>query len=237
LQSVKSDTLLPWHEGIIGLIASKLLERYYRPVIVFTHAEEKINARGEVVPTYKASARSIPGLHLANLLQSLSHHLLSHGGHAAAAGLSMDTRSFDAFCIDTLKATNTLLTEDNLIRPVHADAHISITHTTNTTLLDAISAWAPFGIGNSKPTFVSHAHIKDIRTIGASGTHLKLTLTARPSDPSGLEGVLFGKAAEYTHLAPQDQINVVYTLDWNIWRGTKTIQAKIITLLSDEDKV
>jgi single-stranded DNA-specific DHH superfamily exonuclease len=113
----------------------------------------------------------------------------------------------------------------------------SITHTTNTALLDAISAWAPFGIGNSKPTFVSHAYIKDIRTIGASGTHLKLTLTTRLSDPSGLEGVLFGKAAEYTHLTLQDQINVVYTLDWNIWRGTKTIQAKIITLLSNEDKV
>lgn len=99
-------------------------------------------------------------------------------------------------------------------------------------LTHAIHTLAPFGIGNSKPVFITRTTVQDIRPLGKEGAHLKVSFTDAVSDKSGgtLSGVLFSKAKEYTWLTTGTICDVVYTLDWNEWQGRSSVQAKIIQM-------
>lgn len=222
-----------WHEGIIGLIASKLLEKYYRPVIVFTQ-----NEKG-----YKASARSISGFHLADFLAEFKDLLTSYGGHAAAAGLSTTAENLSKFISRATARASQLLTDDMLVKTLHVDAAIPLSFSSLEQFIDTIQHMAPFGMGNPKPTFVSVVTIGSIKPMGKEGKHLRIELCEQSTDPKPgsfdrlrmtplLNGVLFSKAADYANFKSGDQVKVIYSLDWNEWQGRKTIQAKLTHMIS-----
>ncbi|MEI7653347.1 MAG: DHH family phosphoesterase [bacterium] len=223
-----------WHEGIIGLIASKLLEKYYRPVIVFTK-----NEKG-----YKASARSISGFHLADFLTEFKDLLTSYGGHAAAAGLSTTAENLASFCTKATELASEMLTDELLVKTLKVDAEIPLAFASDETFVDTLQHMAPFGMGNPKPTFISSATIKSVKPMGREGKHLRIELSEDTRDMTRgsfdklrmtplLSGVLFSKAADYTEFKVGDQVNAVYSLDWNEWQGRKTIQAKIVHMISN----
>ncbi len=216
-----------WHEGIIGLIASKLLEKYYRPVIVFTQNEHG----------YKASARSIAGFHLADFLANFKGLLTSYGGHAAAAGLSTTVENLPLFISRATARAHELLTDDLLVKTLHVDAEIPLSISSQERFVDTIQHMAPFGMGNPKPSFISSATIRGIKPMGKDGKHLRIELSEDTKNKAHgsfneLSGVLFSKAADYAQFKVGDQVNAVYSLDWNEWQGRKTIQAKLAHIIS-----
>jgi single-stranded-DNA-specific exonuclease len=221
-----------WHEGIIGLIASKLLEKYYRPVIVFTKNEHG----------FKASARSISGFHLTDFLGHLKEHLTSYGGHAAAAGLSTTAENLAPFCTKATELVSEMIADVLLEKTLKIDAEIPLDFATNESFVDTLQHMAPFGMGNPKPTFISSAKIRGIKPLGKEGKHLRIELDDSKSQKMHgsrvehgmtkcVSGVLFSKAAEYAEFKVGDQVNAIYSLDWNEWQGRKTIQAKIIHMI------
>jgi len=204
---VQSDS---WHEGIIGLIASKLVEKYYRPTIVMT--------RGDGF--YKASARSIPALHMTNLLRANKSFLVDVGGHAQAAGFTIKVEQVDAFKKAVVEQAAKLLDADDLIPTVTPDMQMPLSYCT-IELAHELSQMRPFGIGNPTPTFVSTTTISAPRTIGREGAHLSF------STPGGMGAIAFGKGKMVQELISQPNRTIVYQIDVNEWQGQSRLQAKV----------
>ncbi|MEI6326875.1 MAG: DHH family phosphoesterase [Candidatus Roizmanbacteria bacterium] len=247
-----SRSMMWWHEGIIGLIASKLCEKYYRPVIVLTPSEQIRSSKSEVTNTsqlpvtstarssrleaiFKASARSIPGFHLSDFLARHHHLLLKYGGHAAAAGLSVTGELLEAFSNIARADAETLITDDMLEKTLKVDIDMPLDWATEQ-LVEKLEVLEPYGMSNPRPVFQSTGIIQEIRTMGKENQHLKLVVTDE-SPKSKVEGrrsslslLSFGKAAEYAHLKTGMQVQVVYTLDINEWQGKRTPQGKVLYL-------
>ena len=202
-----------WHEGIIGLIASKLVEKYYRPSVVFTKSD-----RG-----YKASARSIYGFHLTDFLKNFSEYLSHFGGHAAAAGLSVSKENLPIFIKNATSLAETLITEIMLTPTMEADCELPLS-SANLELIKKIELLEPFGVGNEKPKFVSSGEILDIQIFGKDNNHLRFNLK---SGKLSLPFIAFGKADIAHELT--SNIKVAFYLDLNRWNGTEKLQAKYIT--------
>lgn len=241
-----------WHEGIIGLIASKLVEKYYRPVIVLTPSEQiqsnksqvpnnsqvsnRGSARGsQLEAVLKASARSISGFHLADFLARHQKLLLRYGGHAAAAGLSISAEQLEQFSNEAVKDADSLITAEMLEKTLKVDVDIPLKLAT-IELASKLETLEPYGMSNPRPVFQSSGIIQEIRTMGKENQHLKLIVTDESrkskveSPRSSLSLLSFNKAAEYAHLKTGMQVKVVYTLDINEWQGNRTPQGKVLYL-------
>ncbi len=244
-----------WHEGIIGLIASKLVEKYYRPVIVLTPSEQissnksqvpnnsQVSNRGsarssQLEAVLKASARSISGFHLADFLARHQKLLLRYGGHAAAAGLSISAEQLEQFSNEAVKDADSLITAEMLEKTLKVDVDIPLKLAT-IELASKLETLEPYGMSNPRPVFQSSGTIQEIRTMGKENQHLKLKLgsderrasrSQLAARGSTLDLLSFGKAAEYAHLKTGMQVQVVYTLDINEWQGNRTPQGKVLYL-------
>ena len=200
-----------WHQGVIGILASRLRERFHRPVIAFADG-----APGEL----KGSGRSIPSLHLRDALDLVSKRhpglLLRFGGHAAAAGLSIRKDDLERFRTAFEGTLAGLLTPADLEQRIETDGTLQAAEAT-LALAEAIAAVA-WGQGFPAPRFHGEFEVADQRVLG--GGHLKLRLcfpgTARTS---ALEAILFG----HGNLLP-GRIRAVYRLDVNEWNGLRTPQ-------------
>ncbi|MBI1862647.1 single-stranded-DNA-specific exonuclease RecJ [Candidatus Microgenomates bacterium] len=205
---LKSDQ---WHEGIIGLIASKIVEKYFRPVIIMTKTDGH----------YKGSARSIPAFHMTKFLTSHRDMLVDMGGHAQAAGFTVTQQNTDAFVKAAQAAAELQIQESDLEKIIEADLKIPLSYL-NLDLAHTIQSLAPFGIGNPQPVFVSDTEIKNPTTMGKTRDHLKFF-----SD-HGIEFVCFGKGELCKELKPGEVREVVYKLEINNWNGQQRLQGKII---------
>jgi single-stranded-DNA-specific exonuclease len=241
-----------WHEGIIGLIASKLVEKYYRPVIVLTPSEQissnksqvpnnsqvsnRGSARGsQLEAVLKASARSISGFHLADFLARHQKLLLRYGGHAAAAGLSIKSEQLEQFSHEAIADADSLITMEMLEKTLKVDVDIPLKLAT-IELAEKLETLEPYGMSNPRPVFQSLGIIQEIRTMGKENQHLKLVVTLSLSKGQlstinyQLSFLAFGKASEYAHLKTGMHVQVVYTLDINEWQGNRTPQGKVLYL-------
>lgn len=203
-----------WHEGVIGLIAGKILEQYYRPAIIMT----------ENNGVYKASVRSIVGFNITKFLKLFEKYLINYGGHAAAAGFSLEKSKAKEFIKAAQIKADTMLKDDLLVRRIEADLKMSISQISKK-LIQALEKLEPFGIGNPKPKFYSTGIIAGIRQLGASGDHLKLTV----KDPKELrnvpvEMIAFKQGKKYKELSEKQEIQIVYNLDLNKWGGVEKPQ-------------
>ena len=205
---LKSDT---WHEGIIGLIASKIVEKYYRPAIVMT----KIDGH------YKASARSIPPFHITEFFKKNRELFVEMGGHAQAAGFLVSDEKVPELMKVISETGKTAFTEADLERIITADLKIPVTNLT-LDLARTITDLAPFGIGNPHPVFMSNVAVTSPRTMGKTKDHLKFF------SPNSVEFVCFGKGDMCAELGSGAERDVIYKLEINNWNGDQRLQGKVV---------
>ncbi|WP_435253786.1 single-stranded-DNA-specific exonuclease RecJ [Tenacibaculum sp. A30] len=201
-----------WHKGVIGIVASRLTETYYRPTLVFTKSGEKL----------AASARSVKGFDVYNALEECSEFIEQFGGHKYAAGLTLLPEQYQNFknkFEEVVKAT----IDKNLLTPeITIDAEIDLSEITPK-FFRIIQQMAPFGPLNMKPIFTTSA-VRDNgygKQVGADKSHLKLNLIYG-SDQKTYNAIGFGLGNKIA--IAQNDFDIVYTLDENTWNGHTTIQ-------------
>ncbi len=203
-----------YNQGVIGLVAGKLVEEYYRPSIVI--------AKGELIS--KASARSISGFNIVEAIRSCSDLLIDVGGHPMAAGFTVETKHLDALQSRLEELAQKEITDNMLVRQLHIDMEIPFEYITPE-LWERLREFEPFGLGSSEPVFTTKSvTISDARLIGADGKHVKLFLQ---QDAHKVGSVGFGMGSLYPKLKPDQPIDVAYTIDMNEWNGNKKLQLKL----------
>jgi single-stranded-DNA-specific exonuclease len=203
-----------WHKGVVGIVASRLIERYYRPTVVLTTS-------GDIVA---GSARSVAGFNLYEAIHACREHLLGYGGHFAAAGMTLLPEQVDAFSQKFEAVIAATITEDLLVPEIAIDAEIKFSDITQT-LYNIITQMEPFGPENLRPVFL----VRKVEDNGWSKIvkeeHVKFSLR---QDNTVCSGIGFGMAGKFELLQQKQPLDVVFTLDENEWNGNKTIQLRVI---------
>ncbi len=206
-----------WHEGVIGLIASNILEKYYRPVIVMTESDGQM----------KGSARSIPAFHITHFFEELKDLFLNFGGHAGAAGFTLPKDNLDKFIETATKKANKQIKEEDLVREMQVDVKLSVS-AINIQIAKQLELLQPFGIGNPQPSFLSTVEVVGAELFGKKRDHLKLIVKDADGDGFPLELIAFGKAELFTKLSRGQQAEVVYQVDINRWNGREKLRGKML---------
>ncbi|MBQ9757857.1 MAG: single-stranded-DNA-specific exonuclease RecJ [Clostridia bacterium] len=212
---IKEDQVLViphenWHHGIVGIVSSKITEKFYRPSILFAIDGDEA----------KGSGRSVSGFNLFEALENSSDILEKFGGHELAAGLSIKTENIEKFrtAINSQKLSK--IDEQSLIPTVSVDAVIKPAYITMETV-DEINKLHPFGVDNPLPVFaVRNIKIHKISTM-SEGKHLRMTLL---KDNKFFDAVGFGMGEYFNHLKEGDFVEVAFGLDINDYKGFKNIQ-------------
>lgn len=207
-----------FHEGIVGLIASRLSEEYYRPALVMR--------RGKAIT--RGSARSIEGFHITRALDACSDLLSRYGGHAQAAGYTLVTENLGAFRERLLAHCEEHITDEILMPRVDVDAIISLDDLTAKTP-QALALLEPCGEGNPPPMLASRNLIlRQARTVGRDGKHLRLALSSESGRT--LTGIAFRMGHLAAAYSPGDRMDLVYTPTLNTWQGQETLELVIHAL-------
>lgn len=203
-----------WPEGIIGLIAGKLTEKYYRPVIVGSIKDGKV----------KASARSIEAFNIANNLTTHSTLLLTHGGHAQAAGLSLSHEKLEEFKAAIKGTAHNSLDGISLLKKLKIDALANLKEI-NAETYNKITQLSPFGMANKKPLIALLKVIPDkIKVFGKENNHIKLIFIVEGKE---LEAIAFNKAQEYQDFDFSKPIDIAASIEKNEWNGKVSIFLRI----------
>lgn len=208
-----------WNEGVIGLVAGRLAEKYYRPAIVITGDEHEM----------KASGRSVPGFDLIEAIEKSAKFLKKYGGHASACGFSLAGRNnLDGFIATFTEVASSELTGRDLRPVLKIELEIDFERV-DEVLVETVERFAPFGEENERPVFLSrNLTIVDIVHMGISGQHVKLRVK---SDRSGVKSALgFGQAEAWQNLRIGDRIDLVYYPEINEFNGKREIQVKIVDI-------
>ena len=197
-----------WHKGVIGIVASRLIETYHRPTIVFTQSGEYISG----------SARSIPGYNIYKAIEACGDLLEQFGGHKYAAGLVLRRDKYEEFKERFQQHVAETIDEELLVPEVRIDAEIGLKDITGK-FYNIIRQFAPFGPQNMRPVFLSRGMKAEARVVGEQ--HLKLKL--RQNSSVGIEGIAF-EMADAEEWVNGDLVDVCYTIDVNSFRGYSSIQ-------------
>ena len=211
-----------WHKGVIGIVASRLIENYYRPTLVFTKSGDRL----------AASARSVSGFDVYEALEACSEWIEQFGGHKYAAGLTLLPENYEPFKAAFESVVKASITEDSRTPEILIDAHLDLCEI-SPKFYRIIDQMAPFGPLNRKPVFYSTA-IRDNgygKPVGADKSHLKLNLIDG-SDPTTYNAIGFGLGAKMELV--KNEFDIVYTLEPNEWNGTTSIQLVLKDLKKNE---
>ncbi|MEA3398455.1 MAG: single-stranded-DNA-specific exonuclease RecJ [Patescibacteria group bacterium] len=207
-----------WNEGVVGLVAGKICEKYYRPTLVITKSGKE----------YKGSGRSIPELNIIKVIEKNKDILERYGGHAAACGFSLKEDKLEEFIDRIKKIIHSQLGHLELKREIMIDSELKLTDI-NKKLISQIDKLRPFGQGNERPKFVSlRMKIIDIAQVGNTGQHIKLRI--KQDNSQVFSAIGFGQAEKWQNLRVDDFIDMVYHLDVNEFNGRSDIQFKIIDI-------
>ncbi|MBN1578583.1 MAG: single-stranded-DNA-specific exonuclease RecJ [Chitinispirillaceae bacterium] len=203
-----------WHAGVIGIVASKIVERYHRPAILFAVGPGGY-ARG--------SGRSIPSLHLLEALNKCADLLEGYGGHAAAAGMTIKTGAIGPFRERFNEVVGAMTVPDDFIPVIMADAEAGIPALTPK-FFRIIKQMEPFGPGNMRPVFLARdvRHRAAPRLVGS--THLKMSLLG---DGIVMDAIGFNFGDRYREVKDASTLSVAYTIDRNEWNGKVSLQMKV----------
>jgi len=205
-----------WHKGVIGIVASRLIETYHRPTLVFTKSGEY----------YAASARSVPGFDVYEALEACAEHLVQFGGHKYAAGLSLKPENYVAFKQAFENVVQSTLPTEMETPEIEIDAEIELTQITPK-LMRILKQFEPFGPQNLAPVFQS-TQLRDTgyaKFIGADQTHLKMQVVQGNSERFGAVG--FGLADKLARVSQRQLFDAVYCLEENEWNNTVSIQLRV----------
>ncbi len=207
-----------WKKGVIGIVASRLIETYYRPTVILT--ESNGFATG--------SARSVQGYDLYQAIEACSDLLESFGGHMFAAGLTLKKENIGEFSERFENYVASTITKDQLMPTIDIDIELSFSEITEK-FYDFISMFCPFGPENMSPVFVSY-NIRDFgsgRRVGKSREHLKLDLFQGSDTTKILPAIAFGQANHFEHIKAGQPIDICYSIEMNEFRGKQNLQLNI----------
>jgi single-stranded-DNA-specific exonuclease len=205
-----------WHKGVIGIVASRLIETYYRPTLVFTRSGDKL----------AASARSVKDFDVYNALEACAEHLEQFGGHMYAAGLTLKEEQYPQFRQKFEAVVADTIHPDLLIPEIAIDAEISLADITPK-FFRILKQFEPFGPGNMTPVFLTR-NLMDSgfgKSIGSDDTHLKLFVKQEGTEGYGAIG--FGLAAKKDLACNGESFDAVYSIDENVWNGQTNLQLRL----------
>ena len=204
-----------WHKGVIGIVASRLIENYYRPTLVFTKNEDKL----------VASARSVSGFNIYNALEACQEYLEQFGGHKYAAGLTIKEENYNKFKEAFERIVSQTIDKELLEQRINIDLEIKL-EDVSSIFFETLKRFAPFGPENMTPVFLSKGvKAKEFRTVG-DGSHLRIVLT-NIEETVSFVAIGFGLAEKKTLLEKGQPFDIVYQLEENIWNGRASIHMKI----------
>lgn len=205
-----------WHKGVIGIVASRLIENYYRPTVVLTRSEDVL----------AGSVRSVKGFDVYQALEACKDHMIQFGGHKYAAGLTLEETQLEEFKAAFEKAVQERILDSQKAPVMLYDAELTLDAITSK-LYRILIQMAPFGPKNMKPVFVSHNCIDKggSRLVGKDQDHLKLELV----DPNGIviQGIGFGLGQHHSKVKQKNPFSILYTLDENEFNGRVSLQLVI----------
>ena len=231
LQLIKDSTVLQtkktcvvysehWHKGVVGIVASRLIEHYYKPTIVLTKSGDYI----------AGSARSVPGFNLYEAIYECKDLLMAYGGHFAAAGLTLAPENLIAFTKRFEEVVSATIDPELLIPEIIIDAEINFDEITEN-FYNIICRMEPFGPENMRPVFIT----KKCTDFGYSKilkeAHIKFVLRQKETV---MNGIAFNMHEKFSLLASQKEVDIVFNIDENEWQGNKNIQLKIIDIRPSE---
>jgi len=201
-----------WHQGVVGIVASKIKEEFNRPSIIISFDEEG-NGKG--------SARSIKGLDLYSALAATSQHLENYGGHAMAAGLAIHESKFNDFRKAFLSYSDSVLNENHLEPKLYLDSEIKLSDL-NHRFMDFLNKLSPFGPGNMRPKFVvTNATVIGNPKVIGNGDHIRFQIKQKHT---AIDVVGFGLANHYQDLILGSPVDIACVVETNVWRGRESIQ-------------
>ncbi len=214
--SKKKSTVLfnpEWHKGVIGIVASRLTEKYYRPTIILT--ESNGMATG--------SARSVRDFDIYNAIESCNYLLEQFGGHMYAAGLTMKISNIEKFKVKFEEIVSETIEERSLIQEIEVDSTLSFSEITPS-FFSVLKQFAPFGPGNMNPVF----RTENVRDTGMSrivgNNHLKLNLAEDETTRFGFDGIGFQMGQHYSFISRKIPFDICYSLEENYFNGKTNIQ-------------
>ena len=205
-----------WHKGVVGIVASRLIERHYKPTIVLTQ-------NGDIV---SGSARSVQGFNLYEALHACREHLLGYGGHFAAAGMTLNIGQLDAFKEAFEKAVSERITPEQMVPEISINAQLPLDQI-SMQFFQIIAQMEPFGPDNMRPIFIA----KNVRDTGYSKlvkeAHISFNLTQGNNSVRGIGYNMPDKIAIVKSGQPFD---IVFQLQLNEWQGTQSVQIQVMDL-------
>jgi single-stranded-DNA-specific exonuclease len=205
-----------WHKGVIGIVASRLIETYYRPTLVFTQSGDK----------YAASARSVRGFDVYNALEACSEHLEQFGGHMYAAGMTLKAENYEAFKNAFEKVVQETIDPELLTPEIELDAEIDFSEITPK-LVRILKQLEPFGPQNMTPVFVTK-NVNDTgypKFMGANQEHIRLFVKQNNSE--GFAAIGFNLANKKDLVANRNSFQMAYCIDENEWNGQLSLQLRL----------
>lgn len=207
-----------YHEGILGLTASRIVDEFYRPTIIGRRGDEFT----------RASARSIPEFSIIAALQKCSHHLVRFGGHDAAAGFTVRNDVLEEFHQEIAQIAQEELADVDLIPSLSFDAFVSFSDL-DWDLLHFHEKLEPFGTGNPAPSYCAkNVRIQNMRRVGTDGAHLKITLV---QDNRFFDAIAFRLGDRYDSL--DDNVDVLFRLERNVFRGSESLQLNVLDVRNE----
>jgi single-stranded-DNA-specific exonuclease len=203
-----------WHKGVVGIVASRLIEKYYRPTIVLTQNENIVGG----------SARSVAGFNLYEAIHACREHLLGYGGHFAAAGMSLLPENVAAFAAAFEKVVSETIPGELLTPEIVIDAPIDFTEITPA-FYQIILQMEPYGPENMRPVFIAKNVIDSGYSKIVKDAHIRFVLK---QNRTTLTGIGFNMADKFNLIQQTKPLDIVFTIDENEYNGNTTLQIKMI---------
>lgn len=213
-----------WHKGVVGIVASRLIEHYYKPTIVFTESQGLLTG----------SARSIKDFDLYQAVESCSEYIEHFGGHKFAAGLSILPHNFEKFCLKFEEFAANILTDDMLVPEIDVDCEINFSDI-SPKFLRVLKQFAPFGPGNMAPTFLTENLYDTGQSRPIGDNHIKLNITQPDFKGAGYNAIAFnfGHLFESIH-DKRKKMKICYHIEENEWNGYVSVQLNVKDMLVED---
>ena len=205
-----------WHKGVVGIVASRLIETYYRPTVVLAQSGEYVGG----------SARSVPGFNLYEAIHGCREYLIGYGGHFAAAGMTMLPENVNAFSNKFEEIVSSVIEPHLLIPEIAIDAEIDFKNITKG-FYNITTQMEPYGPENLRPVFITKNVLDTSWSKIVKEQHIRFVLK---QNNITLTGIGFNMAAKFPTLQKNQPLDIVFTIDENEWNGEKSLQLKMIDL-------
>lgn len=212
-----------WHKGVIGIVASRLTESFYRPTLVFCKSGDKL----------AASARSVRGFDVYNALEQCADFIEQFGGHKYAAGLTLLPENYEKFKARFEEVVCATIENKHLTPEIHIDSKLPLNHITPK-FYRIIQQMAPFGPGNMTPVFMTE-NVVDTgfgRCVGKNEDHLKIKVADNKLNENGFNAIGFNLGDKAELIKDGKKFHIAYSIDENEWQGNTTIQLRLRDIMS-----